>query len=64
LKIIALLHSGATLAAAPPVIRTEYHLTAGPWQPLNIDKSKYLDVTKGSAALAIGTETAVLMHQD
>src|SRR5205809_1035840 len=58
MKIASLLLCAATLAAAPPaVVRTNYHLTARPWQPLNIDRSKYLDSIEGLCRFSV-------QHQD
>src|SRR6516225_10077723 len=58
MKIATLLLCAAAAAAAPPVIRTEYHLTARPWQPLNIDKSKYLDVIEGLCRFSVQYQNA------
>jgi hypothetical protein len=58
MKIATLLLCAAAAAAAQPVIRTEYHLTARPWQPLNIDKSKYLDVIEGLCRFSVQYQDA------
>ena len=52
----------ALLAIAPAVhgqsvIRTEFHLTARPWQPLNIAREKYLDAIEGICRFSV-------QHQD
>jgi hypothetical protein len=52
-----LLATTAFGVAAPPVIRTEFHLTARPWQPLNIEREKYLDVIEGICRFSV-------QHQD
>lgn len=43
--------------AAAPVIRTEFHLTARPWQPLGIERNKYLDAIEGICRFSV-------QHQD
>jgi hypothetical protein len=58
MKLASLLLCAAAAAAAQPVIRTEYHLTARPWQPLNIDKSKYLDVIEGLCRFSVQYQNA------
>jgi hypothetical protein len=45
--IVPLLFALALHAAEPAVIRSGFHLTARPWQPLNIERQKYLDVIEG-----------------
>jgi len=43
--------------AAEPVIRTDYHLTARPWKPLNTSQERYLDAIEGICRFSI-------RHQD
>src|SRR5215831_16230009 len=59
MKLATLFLCAAVAAAAePPVIRTEYHLPARPWQPLNIDKSKYLDAIEGLCRFSVQYQNA------
>jgi hypothetical protein len=54
LKTLFILLSAAAFGlAAPPVIRTGFHLTARPWQPLNTDREKYLDVLEGICRFSV-----------
>jgi len=58
LKIGAALLCAATFGtASAQVIRTEFHLTARPWHPLNIEREKYLDVIEGICRFSV-------QHQD
>jgi hypothetical protein len=55
---IALICAAAFGADAPPVIRTEFHLTVRPWQPLNIEREKYLDAIEGLCRFSIQHQNA------
>ena len=41
-----------------PVVRTGYHLTARPWKPLAIPRSRYLDVLEGECRYSIRHQNA------
>ncbi len=60
-KLIASGTLAALLLAAPvagqpqagSVVRTEYHLTARPWKPLDVPREKYLDVIEGVCRFSV-----------
>ena len=57
MKTVILLCATVCAAASQPVIRTEFHLTARPWEALNIEREQYLDVIEGICRFSV-------RHQD
>jgi hypothetical protein len=57
MKIFILLCATVCVAVAQAVIRTEFHLTARPWQALNIERDQYLDAIEGICRFSV-------QHQD
>src|SRR6266550_4223980 len=53
ISILFILSAAVGTSFAADAARTEFHLTARPWQPLNVSRDAYLDAIEGVCRFTI-----------